>query len=206
MSHDDGVRMSDPLAAVAGKRVLVGVSGGIAAYKTPELVRLLITAGARVDVVMTPNAARFVTSLTLQVVSRNPVLTDMFDESAGAAVAHVALADAADVAVVAPATADLLGKLAHGLADDPLTTTLLAVRAPTLLAPAMNSAMWEHPAVGESIARLQSWGYRFVGPGTGFLAEGYEGVGRMAEPAEIAAAVATSVGAAGIARRRAGNA
>ncbi len=201
MSHDGAQDMSDPLSAVHGRRVLVGVSGGIAAYKAPELVRLLVTAGARVDVVMTPNAARFVTPLTLQVVSRNPVLTDMFDERPGAAVAHVALADAADVAVVAPATADLLGKLAHGLADDPLTTTLLAVRAPPLLAPAMNSAMWEHPAVGESIARLKSWGYRLVGPGTGFLAEGYEGVGRMSEPEEIAAAVAAAVGGKGIARR-----
>ena len=210
---------------LAGKRVLVGVSGGIAAYKTPELVRALVKQGAAVDVVMSANAAQFVTPLSLQVVARNPVLTDVFDERGGAErgvgsptggrtadrgridrrgraeVRHIAVADAADLAVLAPATANVLGKLAHGIADDALTTVFLAVRCPTLIAPAMNAHMWAHPAVQESVDRLRRWGYRFAGPEKGFLAEGYSGIGRMAEPDAIAAEAAR-MPAKGIARAR----
>lgn len=199
--------MAGPLK---GKTVLLGVSGGIAAYKTPELVRGLVKQGATVHVVMSANAAQFVAPLSLQVVSKNPVLIDVFDrggpggpprgatrrpkgERSGpirAEVKHIALADAADLAILAPATANVIGKLAHGIADDALTTVFLAVRCPTLVAPAMNAHMWEHPAVQESVASLRKWGYRFDGPDEGFLAEGYSGVGRMSEPAAIVAAAA----------------
>lgn len=174
-----------------GKRVLLGVSGGIAAYKAPELVRALVKRGARVDVVMTPNAAQFVAPLSLQAVSKNPVLIDTFDRKGRAEVKHIALADAADLAVIAPATANVIGKLAHGIADDALTTVFLAVRCPSLLAPAMNEHMWRNPAVRESVEKLVRWGWRLTGPEEGFLAEGYSGVGRMSEPDAIADALAS---------------
>jgi phosphopantothenoylcysteine decarboxylase / phosphopantothenate---cysteine ligase len=182
------------------KHVVLGVSGGIAAYKTPELVRELVRRGAHVDVVMTAHAAHFVAPLTLQVVSKNPVVTDVFDRRGRAEVRHVALADRADLAVLAPATANVLGKLAHGVADDALTTVFLAIRAPTVIAPAMNRHMWEHPATAESVATLRRWGYRMVGPEVGPLAEGYSGVGRMADPSAIVRAAASALGGAGIAR------
>lgn len=192
-----------PRKSLQGRRIVLGVSGGIAAYKTPELVRALVKRGAHVDVVMTPHAAEFVAPLALQVVSKNPVLSDLFDRQGRAEVRHIALADAADLAILAPATANVLGKLAHGVADDVLTTVFLAVRAPTLLAPAMNVHMWEHPATAEVVGRLGAWGYRFVGPEEGFLAEGYAGVGRMSEPDAIAQAAEELVGGPGIARVRA---
>jgi phosphopantothenoylcysteine decarboxylase/phosphopantothenate--cysteine ligase len=172
-----------------GRSVLLGVSGGIAAYKTPELVRQLVQRGAEVRVVMTPAATQFVAPLALQTVSGHPVLTDLFAQSEGAEVLHIALARRADFGLLAPATANILGKLAHGIADDPVTTVFLAVTAPTLLAPAMNDEMWRHPAVAESVERLRGWGYALVGPEMGFLAEGHSGVGRMAEPETIADAV-----------------
>lgn len=181
--------MPDPAASLDGRKILLGVTGGIAAYKTPELVRQLVQRGAEVEVVMTASAREFVTPLALQVVSGHPVLSDLFDRSEGAEVRHIALARSADLAVLAPATANLLGKLAHGIADDPVSTVFLAVSAPTLIAPAMNDAMWSHPAVAESAARLVSWNYRLIGPEEGFLAEGYSGVGRMSEPEAIAAAL-----------------
>src|SRR5262245_39797300 len=187
--------------SLRGKRVLLGISGGIAAYKTPELVRALVKRGATVDVVMSANAAQFVTPLSLQVVSKNPVLIDVFDRKGRAEVKHIALADKADLAVLAPATANVLGKLAHGIADDALTTVFLAVRCPTLLAPAMNAHMWAHPAVQENVARLRKWGYRFSGPEEGFLAEGYSGVGRMTEPEALAVELAR-LPAKGIARAK----
>lgn len=182
-----------------GKRVVLGVSGGIAAYKTPELVRALVKQGASVTVVMSANAGQFVAPLSLQVVSKNPVLSDVFDRRGRAEVKHIAVADEADLAILAPATANVLGKLAHGVADDALTTVFLAVRCPSLLAPAMNASMWAHPAVRESVERLEGWGYRFVGPDTGFLAEGYSGVGRMSEPDAIVRA-ASRLGGRGIRR------
>ena len=181
--------MADDGTALEGRRILLGVAGGIAAYKTPELVRQLVQEGAEVEVVMTASAREFVAPLALQVVSGRPVLTDLFDRSEGAEVRHVSAARSADLAVLAPATANLLGKLSHGIADDPVSTVFLAVTAPTLLAPAMNDAMWSHPAVAESVARLRAWNYRLVGPEEGFLAEGYSGIGRMSEPEAIAAAL-----------------
>ncbi len=176
--------------ALEGRRVLLGVTGGIAAYKTPELVRQLVERGADVQVVMTPAARQFVAPLALQVVSRRTVVSDLFARSEGAEVRHIAMAREADLALIAPATANLLGKLAHGIADDPVTTVFLAVTAPTLIAPAMNDEMWRHPAVAAAVERLEEWRYRFVGPEEGFLAEGYAGVGRMSEPETIAATLA----------------
>jgi phosphopantothenoylcysteine decarboxylase/phosphopantothenate--cysteine ligase len=175
---------------LGGRRILLGISGGIAAYKTPELVRQLVELGADVRVVMTPAASRFAAPLALQTVSRHPVLTNLFEKSEDADVRHVQLARWADRALLAPATANILGKLAYGIADDPVTTVFLAVTAPTLLAPAMNDEMWRHPAVAESVQRLRRWGYSFVGPEEGFLAEGISGIGRMSEPETIAAALA----------------
>jgi len=187
--------MADPIP-LKEKKILLGISGGIAAYKTPELVRQLVTHGADVEVVMTPSAGRFVAPLSLQVVSGHPVMTDLFDRSAGAEVKHISLARGADLALLAPATANLLGKLAHGIADDPVSTVFLAVTAPTLVAPAMNDAMWSHPAVAESVGRLIGWNYRLVGPEEGFLAEGYSGLGRMSEPETIVAAMVEMVAGA----------
>jgi phosphopantothenoylcysteine decarboxylase/phosphopantothenate--cysteine ligase len=166
-----------------GERTVVfGLSGGIACYKACEAVRLLVGRDARVQVVMTAGAQQFVTPLTLQALSRNPVATDTFSLTQESEIGHIRLADAADVIVVAPATADVIGKMAGGIADDLLTTVLLATRAPVVVAPAMNVHMWEHPAVQENVARLVARGVRVVGPTSGSLACGYEGAGRLVEP------------------------
>lgn len=183
---------------------MLGISGGIAAYKAPELVRQVVERGAEVRVVMTRAAERFVAPLTLQTVSGHPVLTDLFELSEGAEVRHISLARWAEVGLIAPATANILGKLAHGIADDPVTTVFLAVTGPTILAPAMNDEMWRHPAVAESVERLREWGYGFIGPEEGFLAEGYSGFGRMSEPETIAEALASLGGGPSIARAPAG--
>ena len=167
------------------RTLVVGVSGGIACYKACEIVRLLVGAGARVRVIMTAGAQRFVTPLTLQTLSGQAVATDTFDLTQESDIGHIQLADSADAIVIAPATANLLGKLANGIADDLLTTVLLAARAPVVIAPAMNVHMWEHAAVQENLARLVTRGVRVVGPGSGPLACGYEGPGRLAEPAEV---------------------
>src|SRR5579875_1737912 len=144
---------------LAGRRVLLGVTGGIACYKSVDLCSRLRKAGAEVRVVMTENATRFVAPLTFQSVSGHPVATDLFAAPAENAVEHIWLAEWADHAVVAPATADVLGKLAHGIADDYLTTVLLAFAGPVLLVPAMNRMMYAHPAVQASMARLAAMGY-----------------------------------------------
>jgi phosphopantothenoylcysteine decarboxylase/phosphopantothenate--cysteine ligase len=171
---------------LAGRRLIVGVSGSIAAYKSVYLVRRLVEAGAEVHVALTRAAARFVTPLTFATVSGRPVLADLFDAVPGA---HVTLAEAADAAVVAPATAHLIARYAHGLADDALTTLLLAVRGPVVLAPAMESGMWQHAATRANVRTLEARGVRFVGPARGPLASGLAGPGRMAEPEEIRAAL-----------------
>ncbi|KIL35232.1 phosphopantothenoylcysteine decarboxylase [Cohnella kolymensis] len=178
--------MDKPLS---GKTILLGISGGIAAYKAATLCSRLISLGASVRVIMTEGATRFITPLTLQTLSRHPVATDVFDERDASIVQHIDWADAADLVVVAPATANILSKLANGLADDMLSTTLLAATAPVLVAPAMNVHMWEHPAVVENVNKLAARGVTFVEPGTGQLACGYVGKGRLAEPDEIAGAV-----------------
>jgi phosphopantothenoylcysteine decarboxylase/phosphopantothenate--cysteine ligase len=180
--------------ALEGHRVLVGVSGGIACYKVCEVVRLLARAGAHVQVVMTAAARAFVMPLTLQTLSGQRVATDTFDCAQEAEIGHIRIADAAEVALVAPATANVLGKLAHGIADDLLTTVLLATRAPLLLAPAMNVHMWQHPAVQANLATLRARGAHVVGPESGSLACGYEGEGRLADPAAIVDAVGALLG------------
>jgi phosphopantothenoylcysteine decarboxylase/phosphopantothenate--cysteine ligase len=169
------------------KRVLLGVSGGIAAYKSPDLVRRLRERGHDVRVVMTRGAANFITPLSLQAVSGQPVHTTLLDEQAEAAMGHIELARWADVVLVAPATADVIARLAHGLADDLLTTLCLATDAPIVLAPAMNGRMWAAAATRANVETLQSRGVRMLGPGSGDQACGEVGEGRMLEPAELAA-------------------
>lgn len=170
------------------RKIVLGVTGSIAAYKACELVRLFVKGGDDVHVVMTDHARAFVTPLTFRTLSRNPVQNAMFEEPLTWKPGHIGLAESADLVVVAPATANILAKMAHGLADDLLSSVALATRAPLLVAPAMNAGMWENAATQENMARLRARGVRVVQPGEGDLACGTAGVGRMAEPAEIFAA------------------
>ena len=171
--------------SLEGKNVVLGVTGGIAAYKACELTSRLRKAGAQVYVIMTKNATEFVGPLTFETLSSHPAVTDTFARPDTWEVEHIALAKRADVFVIAPATANILAKMAHGIADDMLSTTVLATRAPVLAAPAMNTGMWENIATRENVALLKKRGVRFVGPEGGFLACGDSGVGRMSEPKEI---------------------
>ena len=172
---------------LSGKRIALGVTGGIAAYRAAELVSQLKKQGAEVRVVMTEHACQFIAPMTLATLSGNPVHTDLF--AARDKIAHIALAKWADLFVVAPATANALAKFAGGVADDLLSTTFLAMRCPVLLAPAMNAAMWKHPATQKNAERLLAWGVRFCGPARGHLACGDEDVGRMEEPQAILRAI-----------------
>jgi phosphopantothenoylcysteine decarboxylase/phosphopantothenate--cysteine ligase len=176
-----------PTSPLSGRRVLLGVTGGIAAYKACILTRLLTQAGATVQVVMTPSATRFVGPDTFAALSGRPAYTEVWDQPGS--VLHVRLAHEADVAVVAPATANVIAKLAGGIADDLLTSTLLEATCPLVVAPAMHSGMWEHPATQANVRALAERGTAVVGPATGPLAAGDEGMGRMAEPEDILAAV-----------------
>jgi phosphopantothenoylcysteine decarboxylase/phosphopantothenate--cysteine ligase len=176
------------------RRVLVAVSGGIAAYKVPELVRALDRAGFAVRCVLTEAATHFVSPLVLQTLSREPVRSSLLDPGEEGRIGHIDLADWAEAVVVAPATANVLAKLAVGIADDLVTTVLLATRAPVLVAPAMNVNMWEHPATQANLATLRARGVHVIGPDAGALACGWEGAGRMSEPAEIAGAVELLLG------------
>ncbi|MBI4745179.1 MAG: bifunctional phosphopantothenoylcysteine decarboxylase/phosphopantothenate--cysteine ligase CoaBC [Deltaproteobacteria bacterium] len=171
--------------SIRDKNIVLGITGGIAAYKACELTRLMVKSGANVNVIMTKGAAEFVTPLTLQTLSRNPVHTDLFSLTQEAEVGHISLADRADLFVIAPATANLIGKIANGIADDLLTTTIMATKVPVLLAPAMNCNMYENPIVQENMNKLKGYGYNFIDSETGELACGYEGKGRMAEPGDI---------------------
>ena len=172
-----------------GKHVVLGVTGGIAAYKACELTSRLRKAGAQVHVIMTENACRFVAPLTFETLSNHPVVTDTFARPDTWEVEHIALAKRADVFVIAPATANILAKMAHGIADDMLSTTVLATRAPVLAAPAMNTGMWDHPATRENVETLKRRGVHFIGPEGGFLACGDTGAGRISEPEAIFAAI-----------------
>ncbi|WP_100330859.1 bifunctional phosphopantothenoylcysteine decarboxylase/phosphopantothenate--cysteine ligase CoaBC [Bacillus xiapuensis] len=165
-----------------GKKILLCVTGGIAVYKAAALTSKLTQGGARVKVIMSASAQQFVTPLTFQALSRHDVYTDTFDEKHPQVIAHIDLADWADLILVAPATANMIGKLANGIADDMISTTLLAAAAPVWIAPAMNVHMYEHPAVKRNMARLDEFGYRFIEPNEGFLACGYVGKGRLEEP------------------------
>ena len=176
------------------RRILLAVTGGIAAYKVPELVRELRRRAHRVRCVMTPEAGRFVAPLVLQSLSGASVRTQLLDASEEGEIDHIALADWAEAVVCAPATANALAKLAHGLGDDMPSAIALATRAPLLVAPAMNMNMWRHPATEANVAQLRARGVHFVGPESGELACGWEGPGRMAEPAAIADAAELLLG------------
>lgn len=174
---------------LTGREIVLGVTGGIAAYKSAEIVSRLRKQGAQVHVIMTENATKFVAPLTFETLSNHPVVTDTFARPDTWEVEHIALAKRAELFAIAPATANILAKLAWGLADDMLSTTALATRAPLLVAPAMNVGMWEAPATRQNMATLRERGVHVVGPDSGFLACGDSGAGRMAEPAEIVAAM-----------------
>lgn len=170
---------------LSGKCVVVGVTGGIAAYKTCEVVSRLKKLHADVRVIMTKNATEFVSPLTFQSLSHNPVSVDTFANIQTWEIEHIALAQRADVFVIAPATANIIGKLACGIADDMLSTTVMATHAPVLIAPAMNTAMLENAATQQNMRTLSERGMRFIAPGTGMLACGTSGAGRMSEPSQI---------------------
>ena len=175
--------------ALTGKQVVLGVTGCIGAYKAAELVRMLTRAGAAVHVVMTRSACEFITPLTLQTLTANPVATELFELYAEREIGHIALAQRADVLLIAPATANCIGKIASGIADDLLTSVVMATRSPVVIAPAMNDGMWCNPAVQENITRLRARGCHVVGPGTGELACGTSGPGRLADLEDIVDAV-----------------
>lgn len=168
-----------------GKKILLCVTGGIAVYKGAALTSKLTQAGADVKVILSESAAKFVTPLTFQALSRSEVYTDTFDEKNPENIAHIHLADWADLIIVAPATANIIGKLANGIADNMISTTLLAATAPVWIAPAMNVHMYSHPAVKKNMETLRSFGYDFIEPGEGYLACGYTGKGRLEEPETI---------------------
>ena len=172
-----------------GRRVLVVISGGIAAYKSLELIRRLKDRGADVRCILTRNATQFVTPLSVQTLSGNKVFEDTFSLTDEHEIGHITLARDCDLVVVAPATANLLAKMAHGLADDLAATALLVTDKPIVAAPAMNFRMWDHPATQANLGLLKGRGIHVIGPNAGLLAEGESGIGRMAEPAEIVAAV-----------------
>jgi phosphopantothenoylcysteine decarboxylase/phosphopantothenate--cysteine ligase len=174
---------------LTGKHILLGVTGGIAAYKSAELVRQLRQSGALVRVVMTAAATEFITPLTLQALSGNPVHTQLLDPAAEAAMGHIELARWADALLIAPATADFIARVAEGRANDLLAAVCLACDAPVAVAPAMNRAMWENPATGENLATLQAHSIRVLGPAEGLQACGETGPGRMLEPAELVEAL-----------------
>jgi len=188
--------------ALANLRVLLGVSGGIAAYKAAELTRRLRDAGADVQVVLTANAARFVTPLTFQALSAHPVRSGLWDEAAEAAMGHIELARWAQRILIAPASADVIARLAHGLADDLLTTLCLASAAPLAIAPAMNLRMWNHAATQANVATLRGRGADFLGPADGPMAEPEAGPGRLLEPHQIVAELATLHGPQALAGAR----
>ena len=162
------------------------MTGSIAAYKSAELASLLVKQGHEVFAVMTKDAAEFITPLTLQTLSKNPVTTSFYDEKENWRPGHIDLADRASLLLIAPATANIIAELAHGLAGHPLAAIALATRAPILIAPAMNGKMWEHPATKENVKTLKSRGVEFIGPEAGMLACGYEGLGRLWKVDDIA--------------------
>jgi phosphopantothenoylcysteine synthetase/decarboxylase len=159
--------------------VILGITASIAAYKAADIASQLIKRDCSVHVVMTKGAMEFITPLTLQTLSRNPVTTNIFDEKETWNPGHIELADKADLLLIAPATADIIAKLAHGFADDSLTAIALATKAPLLIAPAMNGKMWLHPATVANVEVLRQRGADFIGPEEGMLACGYEGIGRL---------------------------
>ena len=175
--------------SLEGRHILLGITGSIAAYKAAILCRLLKGAGAEVKVVMTPLAKQFITPLTMATLSKHPILVEFFNPENGEWNSHVSLGEWADCLLIAPATANTLGKMAHGIADNLLLTTYLSARCPVVVSPAMDLDMYAHPATQENLRRLAERGVRIVQPAEGELASGLTGKGRMAEPADIAAFV-----------------
>ena len=175
-------------------RIILGITGSIAAYKAADIASLLTKAGHEVTCVLTKEALEFVTPLTLQVLSKNPVISDLFAEKEGWQPGHIQLADEADLLLIAPATANILAAMTYGFANDALTAIALATRAPILIAPAMNGRMWEHQATKENVVKLRERGAKFIEPAEGMLACGYEGVGRLAPVEEIVTAAGKMLG------------
>ena len=171
----------------SGRNIVLGVTGSIAAYKAVELTSQLTRQNCEVHVVLTADALRFITPLTFKTMSRHPVVSDLYDEEEGWKPMHIKLADEADLLLVAPATANFIAKMAHGLADDALSCIALAVNpgARILIAPAMNGKMWQHPATAQNVALLKSRGAEFIGPDEGMLSCGYEGIGRLVQVEQI---------------------
>ena len=186
--------MAGPLA---DKHVVLGVTGSIASYKAVDLASKLVQAGALVDVIMTYGATQFVTPLAFRSITHREVVTDTYDVSSEFANEHVALARRADIVVIAPATVNCIAKLAVGLADDPLTTTVIATSAPLLVAPAMDADMYGHPATQENLERLRQRGVAIAGPAPGRLASGLMGMGRLVEPAELLGHISATLGRQG---------
>lgn len=168
-----------------GKKIILGITGGIAAYKSALVCRRLKKLGAEVIVVMTEAGTKFITPLTMETLSENEVVTQLFPEKKMVGARHVSLADWCDLVLIAPATANIIGKIKSGIADDILSTVVISTKSPVFLAPTMNVKMWENPILQENISKLKKLGYKFIDPGTGDLACGYEGKGRMAEPEQI---------------------
>lgn len=179
------------MSAARNREVVIGVTGGIAAYKSAALVSQLVQAGAKVTVVMTESATRFIGPATMMALSGRPVATGMFDDASYPLGAHIELSRAAELLCIAPATANIMAKLAHGLADDLLSTLATAAKCPILLAPAMNSQMWSNRAVQRNVDLLRNDGVQFVGPDEGWLSCRDQGAGRMAAPEAIFAAIET---------------
>jgi phosphopantothenoylcysteine decarboxylase len=169
------------------RNIVLGVTGSIAAYKAADITSRLAKQGADVHVVMTADAQKFITALPFKTLSRNPVVTDLYDEEEGWKPTHIKLADEANLLLIAPATANFLAKMAHGIADDALTCIALALnpKTPILIAPAMNGKMWLHPATQSNVQTLKGRGVEFIGPEEGMLSCGYEGIGRLFEPEQI---------------------
>ncbi|MDP2931569.1 MAG: flavoprotein, partial [Chloroflexota bacterium] len=174
---------------IANKTVVLGITGSIAAFKAAELASKLIEAGARVEVIMTESATKFIAPLTLRSITHRPVVTDMFEPYVEWKAAHIALAEAADVMLIAPATANIIAKMAVGIADDMLSCTVLATKAPVIVAPAMNDNMFDNPVTQENLAKLKARGFTIVYPAYGRLASGKKGLGRLAELEQIIGAV-----------------
>ncbi len=168
-----------------GKNVVLGITGCIAAYKSAGLISLLRREGANVYVIMTRNAQEFITPLTIRTLSKNPVVIDMFEEVTNYDVEHISLASKADIFLIAPATANIIGKIASGIADDMLSTTVMATKAPIVLAPAMNNNMYENPIVKSNIEKLKNYGYKFIEPKIGMLACGVEAIGKLPDAKDI---------------------
>ena len=186
--------IEEVMSQLVGKRITLGVTGSIAAYKAADLTSQLIKYGAEVQIVMTKSAAQFITPMTLQIMSRRPVVIDLWEEGRNSIPGHIEIADSSDLLLVAPLTANTMAEFAHGLAPDLLTSIYLATRGPVLLCPAMNGKMYEHPATQANLQTLRSRGHAVVDPAEGMLACGYEGLGKLAPVDEIVTRVLLILG------------